>query len=562
MNKRLTTSALMQIAGALLVRVNIYGLNPFGIGIYTAIMCSRLIKWPTLIIMSISMLFYWSVLDAAKYVLVMLGISVMIKLIEDGRRRINEVAGSLIGAGLYMAMECSEVFMENGSNEQYIFAMLAGVLAFTSSMLMHKIIEAMLISGKKISNSNSRRKSNDDENIYEEKIKKIASSFERVAKSITTMSSSSEDRMVNCIACPTDYNPEVQVVNELWKNRIYESQKAIALQLGEMSKILKDCTTDAYTFVGIDENRERYLRIKLKNKGVILKKIIVINNRRGINEINITIKASWNKCIMVKEVEAILSDAFCKKICLLKEKGKIVSREYTTYNFVEEPNYFVLHGTAKKASEENGVSGDNFTCMELQSGQALVSVSDGMGHGINAYRQSEMVLSLLEELMEGGFSETVALKLINTVFMIDSSNIAPASVDMGIIDLYSGVCDFMKIGAATTFVKRGGWVEAIKSTSMPIGAEEIVDIETTSKKLYDGDFVIMMSDGIIDAIKCEDKEKVMSKIIMETESTKPQDMAREILARAIAMSNLVDKKKMRDQDDMLVLVTGIWDKCA
>ncbi len=559
MNKRLTTSALMQMVGALLVRVSIYGLNPFGIGVYTAIMCSRLIKWPTLIIMSISMSFYWSVLDAAKYVLVMIGISVMIKLIEDGRRRINEVAGSLIGAGLYLAMECSENFMENGSNEQYLFIMLAGVLTFTSSMLMYKIIEAMLISGKKISN-NSRRKNIEDENVYEEKIKRIASSFEKVAKSITTMSS--DDRMVNCIACPTDFNSEVQVVNELWKNRMFESQKAIAMQLGEMSKILKDCTTDAYTFVGMDENRERYLRIKLKNKGVILKNIVVINNRRGINEINITIKASWNRCVMVKEVEAILSDAFCKKICLLKDKGKVVKREYSTYNFVEEPNYFVLHGTAKKACEENGVSGDNFTCMELQSGQALVSVSDGMGHGINAYRQSEMVLSLLEELMEGGFSETVALKLINSVFMIDSNNIEPASVDMGIIDLYSGVCDFMKIGAATTFVKRGGWVEAIKSTSMPIGAEEVVDIETTSKKLYDGDFVIMMSDGIIDAIKCDDKEKVMSKIIMETESTKPQEMAREILSRAIAMSNMSDSKKVRNRDDMLVLVTGIWDKCA
>ena len=37
---------------------------------------------------------------------------------------------------------------------------------------------------------------------------------------------------------------------------------------------------------------------------------------------------------------------------------------------------------------------------------------------------------------------------------------------------------------------------------------ERVDIETTSKKLYDGDFVIMMSDGIIEAIQEENKEKM------------------------------------------------------
>ena len=67
------------------------------------------------------------------------------------------------------------------------------------------------------------------------------------------------------------------------------------------------------------------------------------------------------------------------------------------------------------------MSGDNFTCMELDSGQTLVSVSDGMGHGKKAYRESEMVMELLEEMMKGGFSEEAAVRLINSVFTIDSA---------------------------------------------------------------------------------------------------------------------------------------------
>ena len=158
--------------------------------------------------------------------------------------------------------------------------------------------------------------------------------------------------------------------------------------------------------------------------------------------------------------------------------------------------------------------------------------------------------------MEGGFSEEASLKLINTVFMVDDSDICPASVDMGIIDLYSGVCDFMKIGAATTFVKRGGWIEAIRSNTMPIGAEVSVDMETTSKKLYDGDFVIMVSDGIVEAIEGEDKEKSISRILMDISSVNPQEMAQEIL------ENILKQSGSREEDDMLVMVAGVWDKCA
>jgi stage II sporulation protein E len=41
--------------------------------------------------------------------------------------------------------------------------------------------------------------------------------------------------------------------------------------------------------------------------------------------------------------------------------------------------------------------------MELETGQTLLSVSDGMGHGKKAYRDSEAVLELLEEMIRGGF---------------------------------------------------------------------------------------------------------------------------------------------------------------
>lgn len=567
MSKRYLKSVLVQTVGAFAARISVYGFNPIGIGMFTAIMSSRLIKWPTLLIMAGSMLFYWELMETVKFTLVMAASWALMAIARDGNNRINQMTGALIGSVLYGIMEVTDRMMSGGNGVSYSIIGVVAVLTFSSSVVISRVIETLTVSGRKMDNGRGRNGERQIDNMYEEKIKMIAASFEKMSKYITTMNRKNQDDTaegmggfepggVNCIACSDMTASQVNMINEIWRGRMMESRDAIALQLGEMSKILKDCTTSSYVFVHMGEERERYLRLKLKNMGMSVKRVVVLNNRRGINEVNITLKAVKNKCITVRALENAVSGCFGKRYRVAKDKGNIVKKEYITYNFVEEPNYFVLHGTAKRGKNGGNISGDNFTCMELQSGQTLLSVSDGMGHGLKAYRESEMVLSLLEELMEGGFSEEASLKLINTVFMVDDSEVCPASVDMGIIDLYSGVCDFLKIGAATTFVKRGGWIEAIRSNSMPIGAETTVDMETTSKKLYDGDFVIMVSDGIVEAIGEEDKEKYISRILMDVTSVNPQEMAQEIL------DNILEQSPGVQEDDMLVMVAGVWDKCA
>lgn len=567
MNKRYVTSVASWVLGALAVRVNVAGFNPIGMGVFSAIMASGLVKLPAFIIMGVSVFMFWGFLTGAKYIMVMAAIGAVMAMARDKRERINEVIGALAGALLYGAMEITDILMSEAVNPDYAGLSLVILLTFSVSIVTSRIIEAIMISGKRLNGGGSKNLHKGMENIYEEKIKMIASSFERMSKSIKNMSDKSA---VNCISMPamsmgntdgmdTDdipKSPQLELVNDIWRGRMMESRDAIALQLSEMSKILKDCTTSSYVFVNMGEQRERYLRLKLKNMGMVLKKIVVLNNRRGINEVNITIKAARGKYVTSRQLETAISDCFGKKYKMSRDMGNIIKKEYCTYNLIEAPNYFVLYGTAKCGRNGESISGDNFTCLELMSGQTLLSVSDGMGHGLKAYRESEMVLTLLEELMEGGFTEEASLRLINSVFIVDSDDISPASLDMGIIDLYSGVCDFMKIGASTTFVKRGGWIEAIKANSMPIGTENIVDMETASKKLYDGDFVIMVSDGVIDAIDMEDKDRYMSDILMDIHSTNPQEMAKNILDR------IIEEADGRKNDDMLVMVAGVWDKCA
>lgn len=48
-------------------------------------------------------------------------------------------------------------------------------------------------------------------------------------------------------------------------------------------------------------------------------------------------------------------------------------------------------------------------------------------------------------------------------------------------------------------------MEIIQSTTLPMGVLEQVDYDCTTKKLYDGDYIVMVSDGVLDNIPCVNK---------------------------------------------------------
>ena len=81
-----------------------------------------------------------------------------------------------------------------------------------------------------------------------------------------------------------------------------------------------------------------------------------------------------------------------------------------------------------------------------------------------------------------------------------------------------------------------------------------IEFDTTSRKLYHGDYLIMMTDGVLDALPREREEETMKEIIMDIKEETPKDMSRGILERVLGYSDYCAK------DDMTVLVAGMWKK--
>ena len=97
-------------------------------------------------------------------------------------------------------------------------------------------------------------------------------------------------------------------------------------------------------------------------------------------------------------------------------------------------------------------------------------------------------------------------------------------------------------------------MEAISSESLAAGLLQQIDFDTSQRKLYHGDYLIMMTDGVLDALPREREEETMKEIIMDIKEETPKDMSRGILERVLGYSDYCAK------DDMTVLVAGMWKK--
>ncbi|MBE5949931.1 MAG: hypothetical protein E7261_13070 [Lachnospiraceae bacterium] len=296
------------------------------------------------------------------------------------------------------------------------------------------------------------------------------------------------------------------------------------------------------------------VRKAFAGKGYNVKRLDFKKGSKDEGIIRMTLRTERGNVETVKEAAGIISGVLKKSYKPTEGCRTIINGDYAGYTFTEEPAFMMLHGNAAITKNGEDVSGDNFTFTELGTGEVLIGIVDGMGSGVAAGEDSEIVIELLEELLKAGFDEEAALALINSVLLTRKEEQSLAAIDMAVGDLYTGRFNFVKLGAAATFIKRNRWVEVLQSTNYPIGILKEVDYESTVKKLYDGDYIVMVSDGILDAVAKSEKEELLSEWISEYDKKNPKEFAKYILNKAIA------EAKGSVCDDMTVLVAGIWTK--
>lgn len=343
-----------------------------------------------------------------------------------------------------------------------------------------------------------------------------------------------------------------------WRNRLAEHREVMARQMMEVAAALKSFTLE----IGDDQDVPDAWRVamgdELRRVGVKVKHFGA-KKTKGRLEVAFTGCCQGNQCLTKTDLAQCLYQGTGIPMRPTRETRNVLGTEEATMIFCEETKWRALTGLARVAKSGESVSGDNFSFLELQTGELLMVLADGMGSGEMAYKDSVNLIEVLEHLLEAGFEKKSALRLLNLLFFAGYEGETFATLDMSAINLYTGECSMYKSGAVATFIRKKDGVQTVEAQTLPVGVDKEAQCESQSVQLEEGDMVIMVTDGVLDGfydgrIPVDEPEDTLENLIYNLPVQNPNDMAHQILMNALARSH-------RDAtDDMSVLVAGIWGK--
>lgn len=343
-------------------------------------------------------------------------------------------------------------------------------------------------------------------------------------------------------------------MNLSWKNRFLESREAVMVQFRELAMILEEFSHQMEQAVDITSYKEDALRRLFRRNHMVIEKLLLLEYENQKREAYITVRTTNGRCMTSKDAAQLVGQVMGERGWeAARDSKSIITRQYSTVRFIQEGVYHMLYGAAKISKDGEEISGDSYTFGQNLPGQGIMSLSDGMGSGAVASEESRRVIELTEQLLATGFSARAALKLVNTVLLLAGSEQHPATLDLCLVDLHTGVLEAMKLGAPATFILSDGDTELLEAGNVPMGIVNPIEPVLLSKKLWDDDRIIMVSDGVLDALPGEDKEQVLKEYLDSMTRKNPQDMAQKILRFACSFSD-------SQRDDMTVLVAGIWKR--
>lgn len=139
--------------------------------------------------------------------------------------------------------------------------------------------------------------------------------------------------------------------------------------------------------------------------------------------------------------------------------------------------------------------GDTVASFEACEGRHYVLISDGMGRGREAAFTSGVCSMFLQKMLGCGNLPETVIKMLGG-FIKSKPGECSATVDLLSVDLMNGKTEFYKCGAAASFVRRGGNIFKLASSTVPLGILTTGDIGKLTFEVQPGDVIIMLSDGV------------------------------------------------------------------
>lgn len=316
----------------------------------------------------------------------------------------------------------------------------------------------------------------------------------------------------------------------------------IGEQLGGVSQIMQRLATDCRGKIVFDQAKEKQIAEDLTFHNVLTKETVFLEQGESICVIVTVAFADYQQEI----VEKIVSNVVKQQMRVEKVENTPSDKWISVY-LAPKPRFNVTYGVASATKQGSAVSGDTHSFVNIGEGKVMFAVCDGMGSGHEAEKMSDTTIGLIENFYRAGFDNDVILNCVNKLLGSFNTDTFTA-VDVCVVDLHTGLADFIKLGASNGMVKASGQVQYVCGSSLPMGILDEMKPSISTKALCDGDVVVLLSDGAWDSVGNAD---LLATVLSQTVLVNPQIIANDLLDVVLRQC------KGQPKDDVTVLVARI-----
>ena len=344
-------------------------------------------------------------------------------------------------------------------------------------------------------------------------------------------------------------------LNDLIKDYERGLAEAEALQSGRtlvieqtrgLSEILK--TLAAKTSRKLDEKGgvEKRIADALFSCGIYVSEIAVFGDGEDA-EINLTLPpAGIASPYFLKAV----AEATGASVAITSRAN--ISDELSAVTLSFAPTLDAAFGVAQRTKSDKTKSGDTHSITKLSEGKFLIALNDGMGSGKCAEDASATAISLVETFYKSGLSSELILSTVNKALTFNRDDDFTA-MDIGVVNLFDGSADFIKIGTPYSFVITRDSVKIIEGSSLPLGILDEMKPTVCKTRLSAGDVILFVSDGISDAFGSATD---LIDFLTTEKAMNPKTLADNVMEKALSLWGGVAR------DDMTAFCVRIFEKSA
>jgi serine phosphatase RsbU (regulator of sigma subunit) len=146
------------------------------------------------------------------------------------------------------------------------------------------------------------------------------------------------------------------------------------------------------------------------------------------------------------------------------------------------------------------IGGDYYDVFNLDKTKLAVAIGDVSGHGLSTGLVMAMVKAAITTLVEEGAEETSLFRRLNDLVFRSTERRAFMTLAFTIFDIEHGTIRHTNAGHLYPYLLRAGQAPlAIESPSLPLGVRSEIVSRTVELPLQEGDTVVYLSDGIVEA---------------------------------------------------------------